>query len=231
MKFMPYKSFLTTLVALIVLIVLVSQSALSLAETAVAPNQAGEVPIAKDAAKDATPSNEQLHQQLRALKTTMEKALNEMDIDTVTAHVTEDVVFTTMNGDLVRGRAGVREYFEKMMKGEKRRVERITAKFEVGDLSNLYASDTAVAFGTSNDRYVLAGGSSFDVQARWSSTMIRRNGQWLIANFHYSTNIFDNPVLDAQRKFAILAGSGVALVLALAGFFFGRARGRKLTGK
>lgn len=172
-------------------------------------------------------SPEVLHQGLRDLNTKMQKALNEMDIDTLLANVTEDVVFTTMNGDRVRGRDGIRKYFEKMMKGPDRVVSSIESHFEADDLSHLYGNDLAVAFGTSKDRYHMAGGDTFEVRPLWTGTMVRRDGKWLIANFHYSTNMFDNPVLDAQRKLLVLGGGGVAAVLAVVAFLLGLALGKK----
>lgn len=200
--------------------------AAALAQTA-APGSMAEPPAAMQPAA-AAPTPEQLHEELRALKATMEKALNEMDIETVIANVTEDVVFTTMNGDVARGREGIRKYFETMMKGPKPRVKSVRAKFEADDLSHLYGNDMAISFGSSKDQYTLAGGESFAVDARWSGTMVRRDGRWLIASFHYSTNMFDNPVLAAQRKVMLAAAIGVAVVAALIAFFVGRARGRKL---
>ena len=184
-----------------------------------APPAAAPAPQTADVAK--------IHDELRALKTTMERALNAMDIDAIVANVTDDVIFTTMNGDVARGPAGIRKYFEAMMKPPNARVEKVVAKFEVEDLSNLYGRDFAIAFGSSKDHYQLKGGETFDVAARWSGTMVRRDNRWLIANFHYSTNMFDNPVLEAQRKYLILAAAAVAVVLALLAFWFGRVNGRK----
>jgi uncharacterized protein (TIGR02246 family) len=146
---------------------------------------------------------DEIHADLRDLKKTMEKAINQMDIESILQNVTDDVVFTTMNGDLVRGRSAVKQYFESMMKGDERRVESVSAKFEVIDFANLYGESTAVAFGTSEDHYVLRGGDTFSVNARWSATMVKQNGKWLVANFHYSTNMFNNPILEAQRYLGI----------------------------
>lgn len=170
---------------------------------------------------------EKLHDELRALKATMERALNANDIDALVAHVTDDVIFTTMNGDVARGPAGIRKYFEAMTKGDNPRVRKVVARFEAEDLSNLYGPDFAVAFGSSKDSYELAGGESFDVAARWSGTMVRRDGRWLIANFHYSTNMFDNAILDAQRRYLVGAAAAVGVVLAIAGFWAGRRYGRR----
>lgn len=165
---------------------------------------------------------EKVHNELRALKATMERALNANDIDTIVANVTDDVIFTTMNGDVARGPAAIRKYFETMMKGDNPRVRKVTAAFEVEDLSNLYGLDFAVAFGSSKDQYELAGGESFEVAARWSATMVRRDGKWRIANFHYSTNMFDNPILNAQRKYLLSVAATASAVLAIAGFWAGR---------
>jgi len=170
---------------------------------------------------------EKVHNELRALKSTMERALNEMDIDALVANVTNDVIFTTMNGDVARGPDGVRKYFATMMKGPNPRVLKVAAKFEAEDLSNLYGRDFAVAFGSSKDYYQIAGGQTFNVAARWSSTMIRRNGRWLIANFHYSSNMFDNAILDAQRRYITGIAVAVAAALALLAFWIGRVYGRK----
>jgi len=170
---------------------------------------------------------EKVHDELRALKATMERALNAGDIDAIVANSTEDVVFTTMNGDVARGAAGIHKYFESMMKGDNPRVRKVKAAFEADDLSILHGPDVAVAFGSSKDQYELAGGESFEIAARWSATMVRRDGRWRIANFHYSANVFDNPVLQAQRKVLLGAAAGAGVVLALAGFWAGRRSGRR----
>jgi uncharacterized protein (TIGR02246 family) len=169
---------------------------------------------------------EALHEELRGLRATMERALNERDLDTIVANVTDDVLFTTMNGDVVRGPAQIREYFEKMLAGPDAVVETVTSSFVADDLSMLVEDDVAIAFGYSDDQYVLKNGMDFQVRARWSATMVRRDDRWLIANFHYSTNMFDNPVLDAQRATLIKSSVALAVVALLVGFFVGRSRGR-----
>jgi uncharacterized protein (TIGR02246 family) len=182
--------------------------------------------LAQSVPADAA-TTETMHKGLRDLKATMQRALSEMDLNTLLANVTEDVVFTTMNGDVALGREGIKKYFDTMMKGPKRVVSSINANFEADDLSHLYGSDVAVAWGSSKDRYQMAVGGALDVNARWSGTMVRRDGKWLIANFHYSTNMFDNPALDSQRKIFSIAGLVGGLALAIAAFWLGSVRGRR----
>jgi len=87
-------------------------------------------------------------------------------------------------------------------------------------------ADTAVAFGRSNDRYELAGGETWEVKPQWSATIVRQNGRWLIAGFHYSVNMLDNPVLSAQRNWLMGGGAAAALLACAAGFLLGRRTGR-----
>lgn len=190
-----------------------------------APPAAGEsAGLAAQVALPA-PSEEELHQGLRDLKTAMEEALNSRNIDLILQHVDEQVVFTTMNGDVVTGREGVRAYFDKMMNGPDKVVESVQTSFVPDALSILHGGDTAISWGHTADQYELTTGQSLAIEARWSGTMVRRDGRWLVASFHYSTNMFDNPVLSAQRKLLIGSGIAGAVLLGLVGFLLGR-RGR-----
>lgn len=166
--------------------------------------------------------NDTLHQQLRDVRDTMQTALNQGDLDTLLQHVTDDVVFTTMNGDRVIGKTGIKQYFQKMTGGEKPIVKSIKTHFEAEALSHLYGSNTAVSFGHSNDHYQLSSGDTWTVTPQWSATLVQKNGKWLIANFHYSVNMFDNPILSAQRTWLLIAAAAAALLALIAGFFAGR---------
>jgi len=191
------------------------------ADAAAAPATAdAAAPASDDAAK---------HAGLRKLKDTMEEALNKRDLDALVANVDENVVFTTMNGDVVRGRQGIRDYFARMMEGPDKVVDTITSDFEPDDLSLFYGNDVAVAFGSSKDHYVLTDGRKLDIAGRWTATLVNKEGRWLVAAFHYSTNVFDNPILNTQRKYLLLGGAGGAVLLALAGWFLGRRSGSRAT--
>ena len=176
---------------------------------------------------DTRLSEETLHQELRQLRDHMQTALNKRDLDALLDGLTDDVVFTTMNGDRVIGKEQVRGYYEKMLGGNQPVVKTITAQFEADKLSHLYDDgNTAVAFGRSNDRYELIGGETWEVKPQWSATIVRQNGRWLIAGFHYSVNMLDNPVLSAQRNWLMGGGAAAALLACAAGFLLGRRTGR-----
>jgi uncharacterized protein (TIGR02246 family) len=170
----------------------------------------------------AEPDDAVAHDELRALQAAMEEALNKSDLDGLLAHVDDTVVFTAMNAAVGRGKEGIRDYFNRMMVGPDKIVDSVKMDFIPDGLSVFYGPDVAVSTGSAPAHYVLTNGMNFEVNARWTATLVRRDGRWLVAAFHYSTNMFKNPVLDMQRKWLMIAGGGVALLLGVIGFFVGR---------
>jgi uncharacterized protein (TIGR02246 family) len=174
----------------------------------------------------SAPSDEATHQALRALKTDMEQALNARDLDRLLSHLHKDVVFTTMNNDVRIGKDAIRSYYTEMMSGPGAVVKTLEAKFDVDALTRLYGN-TGLAQGSSNDHYVLNDGSDLVVHGRWSCTLLKEGDQWLIASFHYSTNVFDNPVLDMVKSKAATFGAAAAAALLVVGLVIGLAAGRR----
>lgn len=168
-----------------------------------------------------------VHDALRQLKATMEKALNDRDLDTIVANVDPNVVFTTMNGDVCRGPEQIRAYFHKMLTAPGHIVKSVKVSFEVDALTTLYGGDTGVALGSSKDHYELTDGDTFDINGRWTCTMVRSGDRWVIAAFHYSADVFENPIVDRYRKAMWMAGIGAALVALVLGL--GRLLGRRKT--
>ena len=162
------------------------------------------------------------HNALRQLKATMEKALNERDLNAIVANVDPNVVFTTMNGDVCRGPQQIRAYFDKMLNAPGHIVKDVKVSFEVDQLTTLYGGDTGVAYGSSSDHYVLTDGKTFDIRGRWTCTMVKNGDRWVIAAFHYSANVFDNPILDRYKRAMWQAGIAIGLVTLLIGYAAGR---------
>ncbi|HET8774662.1 MAG TPA: nuclear transport factor 2 family protein [Thermoanaerobaculia bacterium] len=170
----------------------------------------------------AQESDAATHNALRQLKATMEKALNERDLDTIVANVDPNVVFTTMNGDVCRGPEQIRAYFAKMLTAPGHIVKDVKVSFDVDALTTLYGGDTGVALGSSKDHYELTNGDTFDIQGRWTCTMVRNGDRWVIAAFHYSANVFENPILDRYRKAIWTVGIAAAVAGLILGLLLGR---------
>jgi uncharacterized protein (TIGR02246 family) len=179
-------------------------------------------------AQEGKPAKEDpVHDELRALRREVTDAVNKNDLDRLLTYLDPDVVVTWQNGEVSRKPDGVRAYYDKMMKGPNRIVESVTIDPQVDELTHLYGN-TGVASGGSQDHFKLTDGRDFVMPTRWTSTLVKKDGRWLIAEFHASTNTFDNPVLHiAIRRTAAWAG-GIAVVVGLiVGFVLARLLGRR----
>lgn len=170
------------------------------------------------------PNDEAVHNELRALRDGLMAAVNKGDIDRELTFLDTRVVLTAPNNQVSRGHDGVRAYWAKMTTGPGRVVESFHCEVTVDDLTTLYGGDTGVAFGSANQHYKLTSGLKLDVTTRWTATLVKENGRWLIASLHVSASLFDNPLLSAAKQTAWWAGGIALLAGLLIGWFVGRRR-------
>ncbi len=91
-------------------------------------------------------------------------------------------------------------------------------------MTALYGGTTAISFGSSREHLDLMTGTSIDFTARWSATLIKEDGKWLIANLHASSNLFDNPLLAMAKQMSYIVGGVCLLAGVIVGFLLGRRR-------
>jgi len=183
--------------------------------------------LAGGAQSQPTAAEDPAHAELRALRDSLVDAVNKRDLTRVLSHLHPDVVVTWQNAEVSRRHDGVRAYLSRMLDGPDRIVDEFTTTPSVDELTMLYGGDTGISFGSSLDHFKLRSGQSLDVRSRWSATLVRQDGRWLIASFHASVNLFDNPLLAGMRRLVYGAGL-VALVVGLAaGWFVGRRRSKR----
>ncbi|HEX7288548.1 MAG TPA: nuclear transport factor 2 family protein [Candidatus Angelobacter sp.] len=179
-------------------------------------------------ASSQTPSgqDEATHNQLRALRDGLIDAMNKGDFERELTYLHPNVVVTWHNAEVSRGRDGVRAYLNRMMGGANKVVAGYSADVKVDELTILYGGDTGISFGSAIEHFKLANGSTLDLPARWSATLVKEGDNWMIASLHASDNLFDNPLLAMAQKTAYWAG-GIALVVGLIiGLLLGRRRTR-----
>jgi ketosteroid isomerase-like protein len=175
---------------------------------------------AADAAIEAT------HNELRALRDGIMNAMNQGDLDKQLAWVHPNVVVTWHNAEVSRGHDGIRQYYKRLTEGPDKMVAAFSAEVKVDELTILHGGDTGIAFGSSIEHFTLTSGRKFDLEGRWSATMVKEGGRWLVANLHVSTNIFDNVMLNALKR-QIFWIAGVALLLGAGfGWLMGRRRAK-----
>jgi ketosteroid isomerase-like protein len=167
------------------------------------------------------------HAELRALRDELVDAVNKRDMPRLLRHLHPDVVVTWQNAEVSRHPDGVRAYLARMLEGSNSIVEGFTTSVIVDELTILHGGNTGVSFGSSHDRLALRGGQTFDLNSRWSATLVRFDGRWVIASFHASTNLFDNPLLNGAKRLAMFGAAGALAAGLVVGFLIGRRRARR----
>ena len=174
----------------------------------------------------ASAQEDPAHNELRAVRDGLLAGMNSGDIEAQIRFLHPNVTITWHNAEVSRGRDGVRSYLKRMLEGPPKVVDKFGAQVKVDELSILFGGDTAVAFGSAQEHFTLTGGQVFDFTGRWSATLVKEDGKWLIANLHTSDNIFENPFLKRAVRALWWVGGGALVIGLLVGWLIGRIRRR-----
>ena len=180
--------------------------------------------VALPAQSQAPSKDEATHNELRALRDGLLGAIHKRDLDAQLGYLHPNVVVTWQNAETSRGHEGVRRYLDGLLRGAAKVVDDYSTEVNVDELTILYGGDTGISFGSAVDHFKLSNGSTLDIPSRWSATLVKQDGKWLIASVHSSTNLFDNPLLAAAKRLAYIAGGVCLLAGLVVGFFLGRRR-------
>jgi hypothetical protein len=155
----------------------------------------------------------------------IEDALNARNLDGALKHLDPEVIITYQDSTVTQGIDGATEYFDRMMEGAGAIVSEFSTVADVGAPA-VFHGDTAIAYGTTTDRYVLARGLEMVLNANWSTTLQKQNGEWKVLALHFSTDLFDNPLLNAASRMNWIFGAGGLVLGLLLMWFLGRSRRR-----
>lgn len=163
------------------------------------------------------------HAEIRTMRDGAIAAFVARDKDALLGYFTDDMVFTAMNNEVVRGREEAADYYDRMLEGSRSLVEEMSVDFAVDDLTTLHAGDgMGVAAGDVTTAFDMRAGLSFSVPLRWTATLVEEGDDWKIAALHFSANMFDNPLDSGVRRYLWLMLAGAALAGLVLGLLAGR---------
>ena len=170
-------------------------------------------------------SHEAERAQLRELLAKVEKALNEHDVDAVAPYLHPQVVITYQNAEVSKGIEEAKAFYSRMLTGPDPLVKDFSTRPSLSAPAVFY-DNAAVAHGTTSEHYTLTEGLDFTLDTRWTATVTNDGDGWKVAALHFSSNLFDNPILaGSQRMLWIAAGGGLIVGVVLM-FIVGRLRRR-----
>ncbi len=162
-----------------------------------------------------------VHAELSQLRERVFAAYESRDLDALLQDVHPEVIATWQNGFRARGHNAVRSFYDEMLNGDQRVVRDVKSKLTVDGLSVLHGERTAVACGNLADQFELMNGTKLDLQSKWTATLVKQDDQWMIASFHVSSSVFDNPILAAVKAWLTTCIVITAIVASIVGGIFG----------
>ncbi len=160
-----------------------------------------------------------IHKELRAVLKVVESAINSGDYDKMLPVVIEEIRATPVNQEFLSSRAEVSAYFKKWF-GAGGYLKKLEISFTPDTLTELSPDKTwGVVYGNGIERYILSDGRPYDLQTRWTATMVKEaDGHWRIRAIHIATNFLDNPILtEAEHALGKAAAAGGVLGLLVGG--------------
>ncbi len=166
------------------------------------------------------------HDQLRELMKRGAEALNTRKLDIMAPYLHPDFTVVTVDNRKLRGLPEFKQYWNGLFEGKDAVLRSIETKPVADDLTRFLDDNSAVSFGTSDDRYTFNDGDVRQMKSRWSAGVQKDGDTWKLVSVHFSANLLDNPVLDAAKqavqKWALITGAiGIAIGLAI-GFLLRR---------
>jgi uncharacterized protein (TIGR02246 family) len=157
----------------------------------------------------------------------MEAAINAQDVERMIAQMHPQVTVTWLNGEVSRGHDEVRAYYHKMVKGEKRILERYLTTAKLGHPARFFGNgEVAVADGTMADQFFPVARGPFTLDSNWTSTSAKVDDRWQVVSLHLSSNVFTNSLLAEAERAIWYVGAGAGVGGLLLGWLLGRWRRR-----
>jgi len=164
------------------------------------------------------------HVELRALSGQLVKAISAGDMDAIEPLLHPNVVVTWQDGQVCKGPAQIRKFYAAMAAKSKKTFQGYKVPPTADEPTILYSgATTGVAYGYNVGVFHLAG-KDFEMPNRWTATMVKENGKWLLASYHVSMNVLDNPLLTAVKCIGVIGAVLALFVGLILGLRIGRRR-------
>ena len=174
-----------------------------------------ELSLGPDASRDATVA------ELDVFRHELFAAFNRGDYESMLEQYCHpDLITTWQDGTSGQGYDAVLAEFDKLSKF----IDKMTVDPDT-DMRLIYnGGQMVIASGNMADHYALARGMEVDLHSRWTATLVKENGKWLLVSFSASTNAFKNEVISlylTNTKYLSGAVSAVVgLVVGIGGTLF-----------
>jgi ketosteroid isomerase-like protein len=147
-------------------------------------------------------------------------ALEKLDAEGVRSYLHTDVVVVQPDGSTLKGAGAVADYLAKCNAGTGGWFKAVVLKPEIKTLA-IHAGVVTVS-GQAHDKYRLTNGTEMDLDCRFTATLEKADGKWVIRQLQAAPAGFENPMMTA-----VVTKSANAIVWA---WFIGATMGAAVCG-
>lgn len=164
------------------------------------------------------------HEALRAVLKTSKEAINTANFDLLKPILSSnDFTVITVDNRKFNSLEEFKHYWSGLFEGPDAVLSRIEINPVADEKTKFLAQNIGLVQGTSNDSYHFTDGDTRQMTTRWTAVVEKEAENWKIMSIHFSSNILDNPVLNAVKdktqNYLIIVGLlGLILGFVLASF-------------
>jgi ketosteroid isomerase-like protein len=169
------------------------------------------------AAQTAPPEDRKAdHDALRAILAQSAEALNTRKLDAITGLLHPGFTVITVDNQKLVGVDALKKYYAGLFEGPNAMLTRLEVKPVADEVTRFISDTSGVVYGVSEDTYTFRDGDVRTMKTRWSAVVQKDGDAWKLVNVHFSSNLLDNPMLDAVKGYAqrmMWIAGGIGLVL------------------
>lgn len=146
------------------------------------------------------------HDQLRQLLATAREAINAGQPELLVPFLHKDHVITVITQEIVNENKSIKQWYAEWFQKPGSPLQRMTTEPKASILTNIYDGKFGVCYGASIDTYELKDGRTFKMDAKWTATVLKENGQWKLLALHVGVDPINNALIDSYRSALGLGG-------------------------
>lgn len=146
------------------------------------------------------------HDQLRQLLATAREAINAGQPELLVPFLHKDHIITVITQEIVNENKQIKQWYAEWFQKPDSPLQRMTTEPRASILTNIYDGKFGVCYGTSVDTYELKDGRTFKMDAKWTATVLKENGQWKLLALHVGVDPINNALIDSYRSALGLGG-------------------------
>lgn len=124
------------------------------------------------------------------------QALNSRDFSQIKPYIHPTFTITTVDNQVFHNVTAFEKYWKKQLAGP---IKNIQMQLQVDDSRTFLSPQIAVYYGDAFSTFYFADGNMAKMNMRWTAVMQKVQNIWMIQSLHFSSNLLDNPVLNAAN--------------------------------